>query len=99
MCLLIYLDGVLLLLITGKAALDFCKQVLMWTCVRARSLQSCLTLPPYGLYVALQPPLSMGSSRQEYWSGLPFPPPRDLPDPGIEQVSQVSCISRQVLYH
>ena len=29
-------------------------------------------------------PLIMGFSRQEYWSGLPFPPPRDLPDPGIE---------------
>ena len=29
-------------------------------------------------------PLSMGFSRQEYWSGLPFPPPRDLPDPGVE---------------
>ena len=34
--------------------------------------------------VALQAPLSMGFSRQEYWSGLPCPPPGDLPDPGIE---------------
>ena len=34
--------------------------------------------------VAHQAPLSMGFSRQEYWSGLPFPPPGDLPDPGIE---------------
>ena len=33
--------------------------------------------------VAHQPPLSMGLSRQEYWSGLPFPPPGDLLDPGI----------------
>ena len=31
-----------------------------------------------------QTPLSMGFSRQEYWSGLPFPSPGDLPDPGIE---------------
>ena len=31
-----------------------------------------------------QAPLSMGFSRQEYWSGLPCPPPGDLPDPGIE---------------
>ena len=31
-----------------------------------------------------QVPLSMGFSRQEYWSGLPFPPAGDLPDPGIE---------------
>ena len=34
--------------------------------------------------VAYQDPLSMGFSRQEYWSGLPFPSPGDLPDPGIE---------------
>ena len=40
--------------------------------------------------VARQAPLSMGFSRQEYWSGLPFPPPEDLPDPGIEPVSPVS---------
>ena len=34
--------------------------------------------------------LSMGSSRQEYWSGLPCPPPGDLPDPGIELTSLMS---------
>ena len=34
--------------------------------------------------VAYQAPLSMGFSRQEYWSGLPFPSPGDLPYPGIE---------------
>ena len=34
--------------------------------------------------VARQAALSMGFSRQEYWSGLPFPSPGDLPDPGIE---------------
>ena len=34
--------------------------------------------------VAQQVPLSMGFSRQEYWSGLPFLSPGDLPDPGIE---------------
>ena len=33
---------------------------------------------------ASQAPLSMGFSRQEYWSGLPFPSPGDLPDSGIE---------------
>ena len=37
-----------------------------------------------GWTVALQAPLCMGFSRQEYWSGLPFPPLGDLPDPGIE---------------
>ena len=37
--------------------------------------------------VACQAPLSTGFSRQEYWSGLPFPSPGDLPDPGIEPTS------------
>ena len=37
--------------------------------------------------VAHQAPLSMGFSRQEYWSGLPCPPPGDLPDPGTEPIS------------
>ena len=41
------------------------------------------SLQPHGL-VAQQAPLFMGFSRQEYWSGLPFPSPRDLPDPGID---------------
>ena len=45
--------------------------------------QSCLTLcDPWT--VAHQAPPSTGFSRQEYWSGLPFPSPGDLPDPGIE---------------
>ena len=39
--------------------------------------------------VAHQAPLSMGLSRQEYWSGLPFPSPGDLPDPGIKLRSPV----------
>ena len=37
--------------------------------------------------VAHQAPMSMGFSRQEYWSGLPCPPPGDLPHPGIERGS------------
>ena len=44
----------------------------------------CLTLLPPPWTVARQAPLSMGFSRQEYWSALPFPSPADLPDPGIE---------------
>ena len=45
--------------------------------------QSCPTLcDPWT--VAHQAPPSMGFSRQEYWSGLPFPSPGDRPDPGIE---------------
>ena len=42
--------------------------------------------------VAHQVSLFMGFSRQEYWSGLPYPPPGDLPDPGIEPVSPVSLV-------
>ena len=37
--------------------------------------------------VAHQAPLSMGFSRQKYWSELPCPPPRDLPNPGVEPMS------------
>ena len=37
--------------------------------------------------VAHQDPLSMGFSRQEYWSGLPFPSPENLPNPRIESAS------------
>ena len=53
-------------------------------CVRAKLLQSCLTL--------CQRPLSMGFSRQEYWSGVPCPSPGDLPDPGIESASLTSPV-------
>ena len=46
-------------------------------------IKSCPTLAiPWT--VACQAPLSMGFSRQEHWSELPFPSPGDLPDPGIE---------------
>ena len=37
--------------------------------------------------VAWQAPLSLGFPRQEYWKGMPFPSPADLPNPGIEPVS------------
>ena len=48
--------------------------------------KSCLTLAiPWT--VALQIPLSMGFPRKEYWSGLPFPSPGDLPHPGIKLTS------------
>ena len=49
--------------------------------------------------VTHQAPLPMGFSRQGYWSGLPFPPPENFPDPGIRSESHVSCIGSQVLYH
>ena len=58
-------------------------------CLHAKSLQSCPTLcdpidcssPGSSVHGVL---VSMGFSRQEYWSGVPFPSPGDLPDPGIE---------------
>ena len=49
--------------------------------------------------VALQAPLFMGFSRQEYWSGLPFPPPGDLPDPGIESTSPALQVDPLPLSH
>ena len=56
--------------------------------------------------VAHQSPPSMEFSRQEYWSGLPFPSPEDLPDPGIEPRFSHSAGShftfwatREALYH
>ena len=55
-------------------------------CVRAKSLQSCPTLCD-PMAVVLQAPLSIGSSRQEFSSRLPYPPPGDLPDPGTEPAS------------
>ena len=45
---------------------------------------SCVQLFATPWTVAYQAPPSMGFSRQEYWSGLPFPSPGDIPDPGIE---------------
>ena len=52
-------------------------------------------LSPVGLFgtlwtVACQAPLSMGFPRKEYWSRLPFPPPGDLPNPGIKPMSLAS---------
>ena len=45
---------------------------------------SCFQLFVTPWTVACQAPLSVGFYRPEYWSGLPFPPPGDLPNPGIE---------------
>ena len=52
----------------------------------AKSLQSCPTFCDLWS-IAHQVPLSVGLSRQEYWSGLPCPPPEDLPNPGTEPAS------------
>ena len=57
------------------------------TCFLACHKSSCILLFATLWTVAHQTPLTMGLSQQEYWSGLPFPPPGDLPDPGIEPAS------------
>ena len=51
--------------------------------MKVKSL-SCARLLVTPWTAAHQGPLSMGFSRQEYWSGVPFPSPGDLPDPGIK---------------
>ena len=57
-------------------------------CTLSRSAVSNTLVTPQT--VACQAPLSMGFSRQEYWSGVPFPPPGNLPDPGIKPMSPTS---------
>ena len=58
-------------------------------CMCAKLFQSCLTLATLW-NVAHQAPLSMGFSRQKNWSGLPCPPPGDLPNLGIKPMSLTS---------
>ena len=68
------------------------------SCVLSRF--SCVWLCVILWTVACQSSLSMGFSKREYWSGLPCPPPRNLPEPGIKPASLTStCIGRGVLYH
>ena len=59
-------------------------------CVCAKLLHSCPTLCDPMDYTALQGPLSMGFSKQEYWNGFLCHSPGDLPDPGIEPESPMS---------
>ena len=69
--------------------LNECVCVCVWVCVLVMSD----SVPPWT--VAHQAPLSIEFSRQEYWSGLPFPSPGDLPDPGMEPGSpelQAECL-------
>ena len=64
--------------------------VSLTACMHAKSLQSCqLFATPWT--VAQQAPLSKGFSRQEFWNGLPYPPPGELPRPRIQPTSPVSA--------
>jgi len=69
-------------------------------CAWVLSHFSCVQLSVTPCTVALQAPLSMGFSRQEYWSSLPCPPPGDLPDPGTELTSLTSsALAGGFFYH
>ena len=72
---------------TNLASLNF-SHWFSWvlSCMCTKSLQSCLTLCN-PMDCSQSAPLFMGFFRQKYWSGLPCPPPGDVPDPGIESVS------------
>ena len=67
---------------------SFKKTGSMHECVLSRFSRVQLFVIPW--IVALQVPLPIGFSRQEYWSGLPYPPPEDLPNPGIKPESSPS---------
>ena len=69
----------------------------LFMCVLSHFSHVWLFVTPWT--VARQASLSMGFSRQKYWSGLPFPSPGNFPEPQISYVSYVSYIGRQVLYH
>ena len=62
-------------------------------CARAQSFFMTLWT------VANQAPLSIGFSKQEYWSGLPCPPPGDLPNPGTEPMSPALQVDSLLLSH
>ena len=69
------------------------------SCFLGVCVLSCVWFFAIPWTIAHQAPLSVGFSRQQYWSRLPFPPPGELPVPGMEPVSFNIFIGRQVLYH
>ena len=86
-----YLGIDALIVLTKQNCMQVIEKLAAWKfflishCVCAQSLHLCLTLCHPMDY---RPPgSSMGLSQQEYWRGLPFPTPRDLPNPGIELVA------------
>ena len=82
-----------------RRSVQFCRSVVNkdlifphWdVCLCAREL-SCFQLFATPWTITHQAPLSMEVSRQEYWSGLAFPTPGDLPNPGIESVTLASSV-------
>ena len=82
------LQGILNLtkLATTPCPLFRAQRILLYS-ARVLSLCSCVRVFVTLWSVGQQAPLSRGFSRQEYWSGLPFPPPGDLRSPGMEPMS------------
>ena len=77
-----------------------CVCVCVCVCARAHAQSlSHVQLFEIPWAVAHQALLSMGFPRQEYLSGWALSPPGDLPNPGIELVSGISCMGRWILYH
>ena len=83
-----FLDGIVTCDESGFYMTPSNSQFSDWTEKKLQVHFSCSvvsdSLRPHGLYVSHQTHMSMEFSRQEYWSGLPFPFLGDLPDPGIE---------------
>ena len=90
-----------LILLLSVYAKKMKKLIWKYTCIPVFLCLVALSIVPDSFVtlwiIACQAPPSMEFSRQEYWSGLSFPLPGDVPDPGDE--TQVSCIGRQLLYH
>ena len=81
---------------TSTLAVQHTSTVYTCACSVAQSCPTlCIPVDDYNP----QAPVSMGLSRQESWSGLPFPPAGYLPHPGIKPMSYGSCIDRWTLYH
>ena len=72
---------------------------LMIKCIRIREMNRFGAQPCYFWTVACQAPLSMEFFRQEYWSGLPYLPPGDFPDPGIKPGSPALLAHSLLLSH
>ena len=85
---LVPLTGLLCLEASWQRSLEYVGSLTYSPCVHAQLL-ICVKFFATPCTLACQAPLSMEFSRQEYWSELPFPSPRDLPNPGIEPVSLV----------
>ena len=86
--------------VSSLPTVDLATSQLLYTCTYACMLSCFRCVWPFATLwtVALQAPVSMGFSRQEYCSGLPHPPPGDLPNPGIELVSPMSPVSAGKLF-